>query len=51
LDDTSFDELVEIVATPLTKRNTCEKQSFSVSVYPLHQATWPSEMLLKTCNS
>ena len=51
LDGTSFDELLEIVAATVTKRNTCEKQSLSVSVNPLHQSIWPLEMLLKTLNS
>ena len=29
---------------------TCEKQPLAVSVYPLHNAIWPLEIILKTWN-
>lgn len=35
LDGPSFDELLEVV-TSIAKRNTCEKQSLSGSICPLH---------------
>ena len=47
----SIDELLKIVTPTTAKRNTDEKQSFRVSVYPLRYVIWPQEILLKTSNS
>jgi hypothetical protein len=45
LDGPSLDELLEIVTPTITKRNTCQKQSLSVSIYPLCYAIWALEMV------
>jgi hypothetical protein len=50
-DGTSFDGLLKIVTATTAKRNTREKQSLTISVYPLRCVIWPQEILLKTQNS
>jgi len=47
----TFDELLKIVTPTTAKRNTQEKHTLTVSVYPLRYVIWPQEILLKTRNS
>jgi len=47
----TFDELLKIGTQTTAKRNTREKQSLRVSVYPIRNVILPQDILLKTRNS
>ena len=51
-DEPWFDGTLKTAAPTIAKEIlTCEKQSLTVSVYPLRFAIGPLEVTLKTCNS